>query len=188
MSDDRREGQAPATEELAAVSDQGAIDVPPDRAYRGAAIAGIAGALLSIASAFMARFTVAGRMTSRGLLPGPGPGYAQRLAVNVLVDVVMPLVVLVACCMLLRTRSRKDRWSGVLLGGGLLFGALLANRLLAKAYVTGVVWFAGYWLDSLGYLIMFAAALMVGWTWFTTRTSDVGPDGSSNIALPPPPS
>jgi hypothetical protein len=186
MSEDLGEGRGSAIETLAVVSDQMAHDVPADRAYRGAAIVGIAGALTSIASAFMVRLTIAGR-TVRGLQPAPGPGYAQRFAVNVLGDVVMPLVVLLVCWMLLRTRSRKDRWSGVLLGAGLLFGTLLANRLLAKPYVTGMVWLAGYWLDSLGYLIMFVAAVMVGLTWFTTRVSDARTHDIGQVVLPPPP-
>jgi hypothetical protein len=159
-------------------------DLPADRRYRAAAIVGLAGSLLAIACGFMPKFQVVGRTFT--LLPGPGPGYAQRLGVNVLVNLVLPTVVLVACSMLLRARSRKDRWSGMLLGGGLMFGILAANQWLAKSY-TDIEWLAGYWFVATAELIMFAAALMVAWTWFSTRASRADAHDSENVVLPPPP-
>jgi hypothetical protein len=75
-----------------------------------------------------------------GLLPGPGSGYVQRLGVNVLAIFPDPLIVLTASWMLLRAKSFTDS-----------------------------VWLRWYWLNTAVYLVMFVAALMVAWTWFTTR-------------------
>ena len=132
----------------------------------------------------MAKFRVANG-TYR-LLPRPGPGYLQRLGVNVSVEFVMPIVVLVACFMLLRARSRKDRWSGMLLGGGLLFGVLAANRLLGRPFV-GIEWLLGNWIQTSAYVVMFVAALMVGVNWFSTRAPRTGPRATDKVVLPPPP-
>jgi hypothetical protein len=131
----------------------------------------------------MPKFQVVGRTFT--LLPGPGQGYAQRLGC-VLAYIVMPTVVLVACSMLLRGRSQKDRWSGMLLAGGLMFGILAANQSLAKSY-TDIEWLTGYWFVATAELIMFAAALMVAWTWFSTRASRADAHDSENVVLPPPP-
>jgi hypothetical protein len=173
MSDRLSEGRGSFSQTPGVTGEQTSPKVADDGRYRAAAIVGLAGSLLDMATVFMAKFTVGGR--TFGLLPGPGPGYAQRLGVNLLVNPVTPIIVLVACCMLLRAESRKDLWSGMLLGAGLMFGISVANRLLAKPF-TGLVWHAGYWVDTAAYLMVFVAASMVAWAWFRTRARRTDPE------------
>jgi hypothetical protein len=184
MSDRSGDERQSSGATLAVLKDETVLEAPADRSYRMAAIVGLCGGLLAVASGFMAKYRVINGTYS--LLPRPGPGYLRRLGVNVSVEFVMPIVVLVACSMLLRARSRKDRWSGMLLGGGLSFGVLAANRLLGKPFIS-IEWLAGSWIQTTAYVVMFLAALMVGVHWFVTRTPRAGPRATEKVAPPPPP-
>ena len=184
MSDGSGEEWQLSREVLAVPNAQTVLGSTADRPYRIAAIVGLGGGLLAVASGFMTKYRVLNG--SYRLLPRPGPGYLQRLGVNVSVEFVMPIIFLVACSMLLRTRPRKDRWSGMLLGVGLFFGVLAANRLLGKPFIS-IEWLVGNWIQTIAYGVMFVASLIVGVHWFLTRARRAGPRATEEIVLPPPP-
>jgi len=138
--------------------------------YTVAAIAGLFGGLLATAAGFMHKFKTPAMTFT--LLPAHGPGYLQRLAVNVTSSVVIPLVGVLASAMLLRKRAHHERWSGALFGSGLMYGILAANRFLAEPY-SGTTWLAGQWIATWAYVFLFVAAVLVGWMWFATRASSV---------------